>query len=151
MCQGGGGAWLLAKLNWSQFLRVGANFFLLFSFSYNYLLWCILFLFALRYFVNYAPLFNTCSVYVNSVMVCYLWRSCMQLLNYSSAEIETKYISFLSVDKGRLFFTKLSFEARNSKFTKFSSSERFCFEAQPSSEVYRILVDLVTIFFMNRK
>ena len=57
-------------------------------------------------------------------------------------------MSFLLVDKGRLFFTKLSFEARNSKFTKFSSSERLaCFETQPSSEVYRILVDLVTVFF----
>ena len=51
------------------------------------------------------------------------------------------------MDKGRLFFTKLSLEARNSKFTKFSSSERLaCFETQPSSEVYLILVDLVTIF-----
>ena len=35
---------------------VGANFFLLFSFSHTYLLTCIIFLFALRYFVNYAPL-----------------------------------------------------------------------------------------------
>ena len=57
-------------------------------------------------------------------------------------------MSFLLVDKGRLFFTELSFEARNSKFTKFSSSERLaCFETQQSSEVYRILVDLVTVFF----
>ena len=36
--------------------HVGANFFLLFSFSYTYFLSCIIFLCALRYFVNYTPL-----------------------------------------------------------------------------------------------
>ena len=51
-------------------LTVGANFSLLFSFSYTYLLPCILFLFALRYFVNYAPLF--CTVCKFSYIVCYL-------------------------------------------------------------------------------
>ena len=51
-------------------LTVGANFSLLFSFPYTYLLSCILFLFALRYFVNYAPLF--CTVCKFSYIVCYL-------------------------------------------------------------------------------
>ena len=51
-------------------LTVGANFSLLFSFSYTYLLSCILFLFALRYLVNYAPLF--CAVCKFSYIVCYL-------------------------------------------------------------------------------
>ena len=37
-------------------IPVGANFFPLVSLSNSYLLWCILFLFALLYFVNYAPL-----------------------------------------------------------------------------------------------
>ena len=51
-------------------LTVGANFSLLFSFPYTYLLSYILFLFALRYFVNYAPLF--CTVCKFSYIVCYL-------------------------------------------------------------------------------
>ena len=51
-------------------LTVGANFSLLFLFSYIYLLSCILFLFAIRYFVNYAPLF--CAVCKFSYIVCYL-------------------------------------------------------------------------------
>ena len=51
-------------------LTVGANFPLLFSFPYTYLLSCILFLFALRHFVNYAPLF--CAVCKFSYIVYYL-------------------------------------------------------------------------------
>ena len=51
-------------------LTVEANFSLLFSFSYTYLLSCILFLLALRYFINYTPLF--CSVCKFSYIVCYL-------------------------------------------------------------------------------
>ena len=51
-------------------LTVGANFSLLFSFPYTYLLSCILFLFAIRYFVNYAPLF--CALSKSSYIVCYL-------------------------------------------------------------------------------
>ena len=64
----GGKVVSLASLAMS--LTVGANFSLLFSFSYTYLLSCILFLFALRYFVNYAPLF--CTVCKFSYIVCYL-------------------------------------------------------------------------------
>ena len=64
----GGKVVSLASLAMS--LTVGANFSLLFSFSYTYLLPCILFLFALRYFVNYAPLF--CTVCKFSYIVCYL-------------------------------------------------------------------------------
>ena len=51
-------------------LTVGANFPLLFSFPYTYLLSCILFLFALRHFVNYTPLF--CTVCKFSYIVYYL-------------------------------------------------------------------------------
>ena len=49
---------------------VGANFSLLFSFSYTYLLSCILFLLALRYFVNYAPLLRAVCKF--SYIACYL-------------------------------------------------------------------------------
>ena len=49
---------------------VGANVSLLFSFSYTYLLSCILFLFALRYFVNYAPLLRAVCKF--SCIACYL-------------------------------------------------------------------------------
>ena len=54
-------------------LTVGANFPLLFSFPYTYLLSCILFLFAIRYFVNYSPSF--CAVCKFSYIVCYLTLS----------------------------------------------------------------------------
>ena len=64
----GGKVVSLASLAMS--LTVGANFPLLFSFPYTYLLSCILFLFALRYFVNYTPLF--CTVWKFSYIVCYL-------------------------------------------------------------------------------
>ena len=64
----GGKVVSLASLAMS--LTVEANFSLLFSFSYTYLLSCILFLLALRYFINYTPLF--CSVCKFSYIVCYL-------------------------------------------------------------------------------
>ena len=44
-----------------------------------------------------------------------------------------RMLSFLLLDKGRLFFTKLSFEI----FEIFFTVERFdCFETQPSSEFF---------------
>ena len=46
--------WYRHPCFWASLL--GQIFFLLFSLSYTYLLSCILFLFALLYFVNYAPL-----------------------------------------------------------------------------------------------
>ena len=46
--------WYRHPCFWASLL--GQFFFLLFSLSYTYLLSCILFLFALLYFVNYAPL-----------------------------------------------------------------------------------------------
>ena len=46
------------------------KFFLLFSFSYTYLLSCILFLFAVRYFVNKAPLLRAICKF--GYIVCYL-------------------------------------------------------------------------------
>ena len=45
--------------------HVGANFFLLFSFSYTYFLSCIIFLCALRYFVNHAPLLPELQVSIS--------------------------------------------------------------------------------------
>ena len=58
--------WLLGQI----------NFFLLFSFSYTYLLSCILFLFALRYFVNYAPLLRAVCKFGYSLLYYYRRNFC---------------------------------------------------------------------------
>ena len=75
---------------------VGANFFSFVFRFLTYLLSCILLLFALRYFVNYAPLLYV--LYVNFVIVCYLASIYYQFLRiYQCNNIRRSRLFFCSV------------------------------------------------------